>query len=133
MAAHITEYGTMYPTAQPTDEAADSAHCGGAGCWHVRHNAAVQEQIKANLGIVTNVKPAESAVLALITSVEQYLYHTDIDPYVAENIVGPMLRAFTHALNHDLGRLDGGTLDDWRIHTAERVGLNPDTYEYVGR
>jgi hypothetical protein len=43
--------------------------------------------------------------------------------YLLCETVQRQLEVFSTFLNWDLGRLDGGTLSSWAVHTAERCGI----------
>ena len=45
------------------------------------------------------------------------------DGYGLPNITAPLIDAFRHLLNYNLGRLDGGTLSTWVETVAESVGV----------
>jgi len=99
---------------------------------YVSHNTAVQAWQKARAGAMSNVKPCERALLDMVAAVENYIT-TDEDEatgggWTAEYVIAPILTGMGNALNLDMGRLDGATMAAWIWHTAERVGLDPDTY-----
>lgn len=99
--------------------------------WRVAHNTAVQDWHRAQVGYVTSTpRPAEHAILHLAHGIHAFAAITPdnaSDGYGGPNVLLPMLAAFRDALNFDLGRLDGGTLDRWAYEVARTHGWDLDT------
>lgn len=102
--------------------------------WVRRHNEAVTDFFKDRMGAANSLTRDERAILSLIYGLDQFIGSSACagDHYVVTNVVGPGLQAIGSALDMSMGRLDGGTLSGWVRSTADRVGLDPDTMEFVG-
>ena len=93
--------------------------------WALRHLAALDaaERVEQPILAVTH---------AIAVTVNHYeAMYGRVDYLVAE-AVGHMLEAARGMLNFDLGRLDGGTIDEWMMYVADTIQYDMDTSEYVG-
>jgi hypothetical protein len=93
---------------------------------YVRHNQAVQEWRRRNVGAVSSSRPSEYALLDMLAAIEQLVSVHGSDGYNDEHIIGPMLGAIGDWLNLDLGRLDGSAISSWVGHIAEECGIDRD-------
>lgn len=99
----------------------------GATDWVRRHNAAIADFQREGIGATNSLQKAERAILGLAAGINAFVsgnHDGASDGYGAENITVPLIQAFVHALNYDLGRLDGGTLSDWAGSVLARCGLD---------
>lgn len=93
-----------------------------AGRQHYEaHNIAILQWRKRNVGAMNGSRYDEYRTLDFMLAVEQYLHPDRMDPWSAEYVIEPWLTGFTNHLNHDLGRLDGGTLSEWVSVIQDRV------------
>jgi hypothetical protein len=99
--------------------------------WVARHNRAVHAYIRERVGAMSDLRRPERALLSLIDGIERYVSSGPEHPDgIATPAVGQMLDAVRTLLNFELGRLDGGTLDAWVHHTAERIGWDLDINDW---
>lgn len=91
--------------------------------WVQGHNEIVMRFFHNGLSDDTMTRN-ERAILALASGLRNYVamgdFSAESPDYLANrDVVRPLVRAFIAALNWDLGRLDGGTLDHWarRLYT----------------
>jgi len=91
--------------------------------WVHRHNTVVTAFLA---GHADDLRRSERAILALVDAIDQYAgsMADGVDPYSGENVYAALLDGFSHALNYDLGRLDGGTLSSWEHRMRARVGID---------
>lgn len=87
--------------------------------WCIRHNDA--------LALPWN---DEFAIMQLAQGIADWCTEERTDGFSRPNIVWPLVCAFRDALNYDLGRLDGGTLDKWTHDLCTELDINPDTGEW---
>lgn len=101
--------------------------------WHTRHNLAVQAYRRRKVGAMATISPAELGILAMADGIEQLVHSWGdmADPLSGEALFD-ICSGFHGLLNYNLGRLDAGTLDAWRIGVLERWGVDPDTGAWVG-
>jgi len=91
--------------------------------WVRRHNTVVTAFLS---GHANDLRRSERAILSLVAAIDQYAGSMvdGVDPYSGENVYAALLDGFGHALNYDLGRLDGGTLSGWEHRMRARVGID---------
>jgi hypothetical protein len=91
-----------------------------------RHNRALANFGNSYVGRNTYQRQ-EHAVLSLLVGIEEFVKWFDAEslqsPFGVEEIVKPMLAAFSTVLDHDTGRLDCGTLDAWRQTVYDRCDV----------
>jgi hypothetical protein len=92
-----------------------------ARAWATRHNAAVRgyDQNAA-------LRPGERVILTLAEAIWMWTHEHGGDGFGDPHVLVPLMGAFRQALNFELGRLDGGTLDGWVCDLADHLGLDPD-------
>lgn len=97
------------------------------GPWKTRHNAAVRAFM------VGAGRASERGILALFAGLDALASGGVAvrEPFGVEHVWGPLINGARDALNFDLGRLDGGTLDAFLCDLSARVGRNSDTGEFV--
>ena len=102
--------------------------------WRQDHNRAVVAWHRASVGAVADVRRSERGILALFAGLDQLAgsWSDRVDPFMVDHVWGPMIDGAAQALNHDLGRLDAGTLSSWLCSLSARVGRDADTGEYMG-
>ena len=101
-------------------EATDPDRASSMNQWVARHNEIVMRFFRNGTTDAT-MTPGERAILALASGIRDYVAISEslsvdgssMDYLAFRDVVRPMLSAFVNALNWDLGRLDGGTLDSW--------------------
>ena len=97
------------------------------GPWKTRHNVAIRA-FASGAGT-----PAERGILSLFAGLDA-LARAGVatrEPFGVQHVWGPLIDGARDALNFDLGRLDGGTLDSFLCDLSARVGRDSDTGEFV--
>jgi len=94
--------------------------------WAIGHNTAVSDPMGPEHAILSLTKAALHAARLCRMRDDDTVTP---DYYGAENVAAPIIQGARAALDYDLGRLDGGTLDSYLADCARACGLNPDTYE----
>lgn len=94
--------------------------------WSQRHNDAVETFLRGQ-----RTPDDERSILTLAVGIAEWCDVHDPDGYTRSNIMQPLFEAFRAALNHNLGRLDAGTLDGWASDRLTALDMDPDTYEWL--
>lgn len=88
--------------------------------WRYRHNQGVNNPLDIHEQIIVKLG------LAIDTAVQHYGDDGFLRRYIA-----PLITGFRGLLNANLGRLDGGTLDQWAWHWASAIEFNLDTETFA--
>lgn len=97
---------------------------GGAIDWSSRHNRSVSNWAAGIKG-----KACERPILDLCFGLRSWCEDVERggDGFGASHVTFELACAIRSALNFDLGRLDGGTIDSWICAQLVRVGVDADT------
>lgn len=98
----------------------------GMNDWVRIHNAAIADFQREGMGATNSLRKSERAILGLAAGINAWVGSSDgaDDGYGAPNVTYRLIAAFGHALNFDLGRLDGGTLSSWAQSILTRCGID---------
>lgn len=96
-----------------------------------RHNRTVQAFTRSRSS--GELQRPERAILSLMAGIEGYIDSAPSLDGVSIPAIGAMLFHFGDLLNYELGRLDGATLSEWSVRTAERIGWDLNTNDWPDR
>lgn len=79
------------------------------------------------------VRRSERGLLAMAQGIDQLIgsWSEQVDQLSTE-YVWDIVRGWRYLLNHDIGRLDARTCDEWASAQLERWNIDPDTGEWRG-